>query len=194
MIARQAFRTIRPVKRVTTTVCELSRTPEIYLYPARLAWLQYLFCLVADNSRLCKGIRRYAVQGASGGPSNIFLYGGIAAAAGAIGGGYLYFRQPDKSAQIAQSIGKATSSAAKSGSSPTLTNVHNPSNSTFTGGEQGWVSLKLESVEKLSHNTSKFRFALPNPGDVSGLHIACMYLIIARLQGHVTNCLVKPLS
>lgn len=48
-----------------------------------------------------------------------------------------------------------------------------PAQKTFTGGEQGWVDLKLESVEELNHNTKKFRFALPDKDDVSGLEIAC---------------------
>lgn len=36
------------------------------------------------------------------------------------------------------------------------------------------MSLKLENIEEVNHNTKKLRFALPNPDDVSGLHIACM--------------------
>jgi cytochrome-b5 reductase len=43
----------------------------------------------------------------------------------------------------------------------------------FTGGEQGFVSLKLESVETLTHNVKKFRFAFDDPNAVSGLNIAC---------------------
>jgi cytochrome-b5 reductase len=46
----------------------------------------------------------------------------------------------------------------------------------FTGGEQGWVGLKLESVENVNHNTKKFRFALPEDDQVSGLHIASAIL------------------
>ena len=55
-------------------------------------------------------------------------------------------------------------------------NIGKPANAAFTGGDQGWVGLKLESVEELSHNTKKFRFALPNEDDVSGLHIASAIL------------------
>ena len=47
------------------------------------------------------------------------------------------------------------------------------SNAAFKGGDQGFIGLKLESIEEINHNTKKFRFALPNPDDVSGLHIAC---------------------
>lgn len=58
-------------------------------------------------------------------------------------------------------------------------NKGKPSNSAFKGGDQGFLSLRLDSVEELSHNTKKFRFALPNPDDVSGLHIACRLLRIS---------------
>ena len=43
----------------------------------------------------------------------------------------------------------------------------------FKGGEQGFIPLKLESVEVLNHNTKKFRFELPDKESVSGLHVAC---------------------
>ncbi|KAL8825200.1 MAG: hypothetical protein Q9170_007886 [Blastenia crenularia] len=51
-----------------------------------------------------------------------------------------------------------------------------PANKTFTGGDQGWVDLKLDSVEEINHNTKKFRFALPDKDDVSGLQIASALL------------------
>lgn len=44
---------------------------------------------------------------------------------------------------------------------------------TFTGGDQGFVSLKLDGIEEVNHNTKRFRFALPSPDEVSGLNIAC---------------------
>lgn len=67
------------------------------------------------------------------------------------------------------------------------------SNSTFTGGEQGWVSLKLESVENLSHNVKKFRFVLPNSGDVSGLHVACTFIRAIGLGGCIADCVIQLL-
>ncbi len=48
--------------------------------------------------------------------------------------------------------------------------------SAFTGGEQGFISLKLESVENINHNTKKFRFALPEEDQVSGLKVASALL------------------
>lgn len=44
----------------------------------------------------------------------------------------------------------------------------------FTGGDQGFVDLKLAGIEPVSHNAKKFRFEFPDKESVSGLHIACM--------------------
>ena len=44
---------------------------------------------------------------------------------------------------------------------------------TFTGGDQGFVSLKLKKIVPYNHNTSEFIFELPSGDHVSGLNIAC---------------------
>ena len=46
----------------------------------------------------------------------------------------------------------------------------------LTGGDQGFISLKLEDVEIVNHNTKRFRFKLPEDDMVSGLHIASAIL------------------
>jgi len=46
----------------------------------------------------------------------------------------------------------------------------------LTGGEQGFVSLQLDEVENVNHNTKRFRFKLPEEDMVSGLHIASAVL------------------
>lgn len=53
--------------------------------------------------------------------------------------------------------------------------------SAFKGGDQGFISLKLESVEDVNHNTKKFRFALPESDQVSGLVIASA--ILTKFKG-----------
>ncbi len=55
------------------------------------------------------------------------------------------------------------------------------SKSAFTGGDQGFISLKLESVENVNHNTKKFRFALPESDQVSGLQVASA--IVTKYKG-----------
>lgn len=54
--------------------------------------------------------------------------------------------------------------------------VDAPSKPAFTGGDQGFVSLKLAEVEMVNHNTKRFRFELPEGDMVSGLHIASAIL------------------
>ncbi|KAL2210496.1 ferredoxin reductase-like protein [Sarocladium strictum] len=46
----------------------------------------------------------------------------------------------------------------------------------FTGGDQGFVSLKLAEIENVNHNTKRFRFELPEEDMVSGLHVASAIL------------------
>lgn len=55
------------------------------------------------------------------------------------------------------------------------------SKAAFTGGDQGFISLKLDSVETVNHNTKKFRFALPEPDQVSGLAVASA--LITKFKG-----------
>ncbi|KAL8723840.1 MAG: hypothetical protein Q9181_007147 [Wetmoreana brouardii] len=53
---------------------------------------------------------------------------------------------------------------------------YKPPNKTFKGGDQGWLDLKLHSVQTINHNTSIFRFKLPDENDVSGLQTASALL------------------
>ena len=80
---------------------------------------------------------------------------------GALGGGYLYY----------------TSTQPK----PTL-QAEGPAPKAFQGGDQGFLSLKLESFEDVSHNTKKLRFALPESNQESGLPIACMSAPVQKLK------------
>lgn len=56
-----------------------------------------------------------------------------------------------------------------------------PPEKAFKGGDQGFLSLKLESVENINHNTKRFRFALPEENQVSGLPIASA--LITKYKG-----------
>lgn len=46
----------------------------------------------------------------------------------------------------------------------------------LTGGDQGFVSLKLAEVELVNHNTKRLRFELPESDQVSGLSVASAIL------------------
>ena len=112
-----------------------------------------------------QSIRHYATGGPSSGGSSTALYSGIAAAAG-LGGGYYYYSQ-QKKPNAAE--GGAPASKEEQKAVPAST----PKSGSFTGGEQGFISLKLDSVEEINHNTKKFRFSLPDKDNVSGLQITC---------------------
>jgi cytochrome-b5 reductase len=90
------------------------------------------------------------------------------------GGGYYYYSQnPDKvknAAKDAEAKAKGAVGAAKDKAEGVT------GKAAFTGGDQGFISLKLESVENINHNTKKFRFALPEEDQVSGLKIASALL------------------
>lgn len=51
----------------------------------------------------------------------------------------------------------------------------------FTGGDQGFVSLVLDHVENVNHNTKKFRFKLNEEDAVSGLPITSA--LITKYKG-----------
>ena len=53
----------------------------------------------------------------------------------------------------------------------------------LTGGDQGFVPLKLEEVDVVNHNTKKFRFKLPEDDMVSGLAIASAILTKYQAEG-----------
>lgn len=51
-----------------------------------------------------------------------------------------------------------------------------PAKQAFTGGDQGFLSLRLAEVENINHNTKKFRFELPEKDMVTGLPITSALL------------------
>ncbi|KAH8659251.1 hypothetical protein BGZ60DRAFT_566817 [Tricladium varicosporioides] len=53
---------------------------------------------------------------------------------------------------------------------------------TFRGGP-AFTSLTLDSIEKLNHDTSRFRFKLPTPEHVSGLSLTSAILTVTRPGG-----------
>lgn len=63
--------------------------------------------------------------------------------------------------------------------------------SALTGGDQGFVSLKLDDVENVNHNTKKFRFKLPEEDMVSGLHVASALLTKYKPDGEA-KAVLRP--
>lgn len=56
-----------------------------------------------------------------------------------------------------------------------------PPKKAFQGGDQGFISLKLESIENINENTKKFRFSLPEENMVSGLPVASA--VVTKYKG-----------
>ncbi|GAM83106.1 hypothetical protein ANO11243_010920 [Dothideomycetidae sp. 11243] len=108
-------------------------------------------------------IRRYATE-APKPSSNAAIYGGLAVAAGV--GGYFYLNQSE-----AKQLASAAQQKVSTG----------PSKKIFTGGDQGFVSLKLDSVENINHNTKKFRFSLGDEEAISGVSVASA--LITKYKG-----------
>ncbi|KAI9648640.1 NADH-cytochrome b5 reductase [Ciborinia camelliae] len=107
--------------------------------------------------------RRYATESSSSGSNTTALYAGLAAGAGAAA--YYFLSQGDNAAKVKD--------AAKDAEAKVEGAV---GKAAFTGGDQGFISLKLDSVENINHNTKKFRFELPESDQVSGLHVASALL------------------
>ncbi|KAF4556068.1 Oxidoreductase NAD-binding domain-containing protein 1 [Elsinoe fawcettii] len=107
-------------------------------------------------------IRRYATEPPKS-SSNALLFGGVAAAATA--GTYYYLNSSSPPAAVSEA-------ASKVGISPPKV---------FKGGDQGFVSLKVENNEQLNHNTHKVRFTLGDDSAVSGVDVASA--LITKFKG-----------
>lgn len=53
----------------------------------------------------------------------------------------------------------------------------------LAGGDQGFVSLKLDNVEIVNHNTKKLRFKLPEDDMVSGMEVTSALLTKFKPDG-----------
>jgi cytochrome-b5 reductase len=108
-----------------------------------------------------KRVRTFASESTSGKPS----YGTYAAAAAvtALAAGYGYTQW--HAGSLAEAEAKTRPDKGKIASKEPK--------KTFTGGDQGFIDLKLEDVQNINHNVKRFRFELPDKDAVSGLTVAC---------------------
>lgn len=102
------------------------------------------------------------------------MYAGVAALLA--GGGYYFYNQGDNAAKVKDAAKDAEAKAKGAVGAAKAKVAGATAKSAFTGGDQGFISLKLDSVENINHNTKKFRFALPEEDQVSGLHVASALL------------------
>ncbi|KAF2189346.1 ferredoxin reductase-like protein [Zopfia rhizophila CBS 207.26] len=121
-------------------------------------------------------VRRYASEAPKSG-GNGLLYTSIALAG--VGGAYFYLRGGQ--APTGQGGAAPPSAEAKKV----------PAKAAFTGGEQGFVSLLLESSEVINHNTKKLRFKLPEEDMESGLPVASA--VITKYKGpNMEKPVIRP--
>ena len=115
------------------------------------------FIAVEKAPNSAQSIRSYATEApAKGGSSTPWIVGAAAIGAGAFGYSFLGTKA-SADAPAAEKKDAAPAAPKK----------------TFTGGEQGFVDLKLKDVQEYNHNTKKFVFELPEVDAVSGLNVAC---------------------
>ncbi|KAL2255840.1 hypothetical protein VTK26DRAFT_2628 [Humicola hyalothermophila] len=113
-------------------------------------------------------VRRYATEQSPGEAAkknnNTLLY--LAGAGAVAGAGYYFFSGTPAAKKAEEKVKEASNAAVPAGEVKKA----------FTGGDQGFISLKLEDVEIVNHNTKRLRFRLPEDDMVSGLHVASAVL------------------
>ena len=89
----------------------------------------------------------------------------------ALGGGYYYYANVKGQAPPIPNVPVPAGQQKGQQSGPAPASSEDAK--AFTGGEQGFIPLKLEKSEDVNSNTKKFIFALPEAEQTSGLPIAC---------------------
>ncbi|RDA95526.1 hypothetical protein CP533_5436, partial [Ophiocordyceps camponoti-saundersi (nom. inval.)] len=107
--------------------------------------------------------------GGQGKASSSSTWLSLAGAAFALGGCYWYMAGDSAAQKAAAKVKQVAGGAA--------------TKAALTGGDQGFVSLKLKDVETVNHNTKRFRFELPESDMVSGLHVASAVLTKFKGEG-----------
>ena len=110
-----------------------------------------------------QSIRGYATEApAPKSSSTPWIVGAAAVGTGILG--YTFLGSSDKTVKAAEKLADDAKAIVKSKTeTPTKT---------FTGGEQGFVDLKLKEIIPYNKNTKRFKFALPTDEEVSGLSVA----------------------
>ncbi|KAK5279488.1 NADH-cytochrome b5 reductase, partial [Cryomyces antarcticus] len=131
-------------------------------------------------------VRRYATEPPNGGKDNIGTSAAIGVVMLAVAGygGYYYRDMKLKSRRVgheSEAAGMPASKNEEKNIPAKLEDAGVKPMMAFKGGDQGFISLTLESVEEINHNTKKFRFHLPEEDSVSGLNVASA--LITKYKG-----------
>jgi cytochrome-b5 reductase len=152
--------------------------------------------------RACQPLRVHARHYASEAPKpgaaasssqNWFLASAGGLLAGGLAWQYLRSPSPPSPANAPTSTSKEGDADAVTGSSPddAKSATRLGSKVAFTGGDQGFLSLVLDKVELVNHNTKKFTFRLPEDEMVSGLHVASA--LLAKYKGpEMEKAVIRP--
>lgn len=107
-----------------------------------------------------QSVRTYATETPkpSSSSSTPYLVGGAAIGAGVLGYSFL---------------GNNKKAAADTPKPSADAKAAIPAAKAFTGGDQGFIDLKLAEVVPYNSNTKILKFELPDPEHVSGLNVAC---------------------
>ncbi|KAI7278394.1 NADH-cytochrome b5 reductase [Hortaea werneckii] len=133
--------------------------------------------LFRPAQQLSGHVRRYATEPPKSGGSGAGLYGAIGAAA--LGGGYWYMNQGSHGSVNESAAHGQPASKTEEQNIPAKAGPH--AVKTFTGGDQGFIPLVLDSTEQVSHNTKKLRFKLSAEDAVAGLPVASA--LITKYKG-----------
>lgn len=121
-------------------------------------------------------VRSYATEPPSSEPAkkggNALLY--AAGAAALAGAGYYFLGGTPAAKKAEEKVKEAAGAAADK--LPAAVSGGGEVKKALTGGDQGFISLKLEEVEVVNHNSKRLRFRLPEDDMVSGLHVASAIL------------------
>ncbi|CAK7201343.1 NADH-cytochrome b5 reductase [Sporothrix eucalyptigena] len=133
----------------------------------------------AASGPLKMSSRQYATT-PSGGTNNTAILAGAALAIGA--GSYYAFTS---------SAGTTPAKKAEAKVGEVVDAAKAAAKEAFTGGEQGFVPLTVESVKTLNHNTKLVRFKLPEEDQVSGMHTASALLTKFKPEG-AEKAIIRP--
>lgn len=100
--------------------------------------------------------------------------------------------KPAAAAKKAEEKVKEATGAAAEKAAATIGSTSAAVKAALTGGDQGWVSLKLEESEIINHNSKRLRFKLPEDDMVSGVHIASAILTKFKPETEGAKPVIRP--
>ena len=153
---------------------------------------------MSSNADTRQHVRRYANGAPPSGSNNTLLYGLLGTAV--VGGGGYYYLNSASSPANQHGATNESGAHGQPASKEEAKNIpakagtpgsENAAIKCFKGGDQGFISLVLDAVEPVSHNTKKFRFKLDSEDAVSGLPVASA--LLTKYKGpEMEKAVIRP--